>query len=110
MPATASVPMSAARKEQRIDHIGIGGERQPVAMSREVRERDARLVLQRAEHGIVERSEEHVLDQRAHRLAAAAVRQVDARIAHRAAAPCTDQVPERSSGGVAPTSDMSVRP
>ena len=96
----------AAREEQRIDHVGIGGERQPVAVPREVRERQHRLVFQCTEQRIVEGADKDILDQRAHRLAAAAVRHVDVRV--RALSPPGDA--GRRVHATATGCDRSMRP
>jgi hypothetical protein len=64
----------AARKHQRIDHEGVGGEGEAVAMGGNLGEIESRLVLERGERGVVEGCDEHVVDQILHGLAAAAVR------------------------------------
>ena len=63
----------AAGKHQGIDHEGIGGEGEPVAMRGELGEIEARLVFERRERGVVEGGDEHVVDQVLHGLAAAAM-------------------------------------
>ena len=75
----------AAGKEQRIDHEGIGGEGEAVAMRGERREIEARLILERRQQRIVERRDEHVVDQILHGLAAAAMGKRDRRHVHLAA-------------------------
>ena len=102
----------AAGEEQRVDHVGVRGEREPVAEPGQFGHRDLRLVLQCAKQRVVERRDEHVLDQRAHRPAAAAVRHVDARIAQRAAASCAGRCQDVHAGAPAATagSGLSSRP
>ena len=63
----------AAGKHQRIDHEGIGGEGEPVAMGGNLGEIESRLILERGERGVVEGGDEHVVDQILHGLAAAAM-------------------------------------
>ena len=61
----------AAGKFQRIDHEGIGGEGEPIAMQREIGQRKARLVFERYQRRILEGADEDIVDEIAHRLAAA---------------------------------------
>ena len=63
----------AAGEDQRIDDEGIGGEGEPVAVSREIAKIEARLILERRQRRIVEGPDEDVVDQVLHRLAAAAM-------------------------------------
>ena len=69
----------AAGKEQRVDHEAVGGDRQPVAVTHQLGEAGAGLILEGAEHRVVERAGEDVGDQIAHRLAATAMGERDRR-------------------------------
>ena len=63
----------AAGEDQRVDHEGIGGEGEPVAVPREIAEIETRLILERRQRCVVEGPDEDVVDQILHRLAAAAM-------------------------------------
>ena len=63
----------AAGEDQRVDHEGISGESEPVAVPREIAEIETRLILERRQRCIVEGPDEHIVDQILHRLAAAAM-------------------------------------
>ena len=72
----------AAGEEQRRDHVGVGGERQPGAVDPQLRG-----VLERLEQRVAEGVEEDRLDQGVRRLAAGAVRHRDAFFPDPGAAP-----------------------
>ena len=67
----------AARKLQRIDHEGVGGHRQSVAVFRQQRYRHARLVIEWRQQRVVECGDEDLIDQVLHRLATATVAEGD---------------------------------
>ena len=79
MPETASRPMSPPGKNDRLDHVRVGGDHQPA-----VADRHRRAVVHRGEADarrsatVAKSREEHLLDQPAHRAAAGAVLQRDA--------------------------------
>ena len=59
VPFTASSPMSPPGKEDRRDHVGVGGEGEP----RRRRPSDDRLIVERVEERVPERRDEEALDQ-----------------------------------------------
>ena len=64
----------AAGEEQRVNHVTVGGERQPVALRGEGGEVNPRLVFLFGEPGVVEGFHKQPVNQLLHRLSAAAVR------------------------------------
>ncbi len=64
----------ATGKEERVNHVAVGGERQPVALGRESREVNTRLVLLFGQPGVIKRVHKQLTDQLMHRLSTASVR------------------------------------
>jgi hypothetical protein len=65
----------AAREKQRVDDIRVGGEREAVAVQREIAQGHACLIAERFEQRIVKGADKDIVDEVLHRLAAAAMRE-----------------------------------
>jgi len=65
----------AAGKLDRVNHVAVGGKRQPVALLAQRRQRQTRLIFALRQQRVVKRLQKQPFDQLLHRLPAAAVRQ-----------------------------------
>ena len=81
MPLTASSPISPPGKDQRLDDVGVGGERDPRGS-----EVDYGSVVESFEERVAKLLEEELLDERLRRLPAGAVRERDDLVAELRAA------------------------